>query len=679
VIALSVSSSYIPISLLSFKVKRILLYIFIISVSSIRLPASGIQLQDTTIELKTVDINAERLHQVTTGLKIETIDSLTLSHYISSNLADILSSQSTLYMKSYGLGSLSDISIRGTAPEQNAIFWNGFNLNVPNIGLSDFALVPGSFFNKIEILYGGASSIYGNGIIGGSIHLENEPVFGNHHSFDISSSIGSFYTFNENLRAVIANTHLYSSTAVTINSAENNFPFTNTTKPKNPEERQTNANAYNYGIMQQISDKISENQTMDAAIWYQYDNRSIPASLTENSSEAKQIDESLRSSLQWKKNTDNMSLIAKGAYFYNFEHYTNPFPYINSKIVNNSGNIDLEFNKHFYCRACAEANDTGKTKHALSLQNIQNNSFDFNAGINYTLNEADITSYNGNKQRNDAAVFASVSHNFTAVNWKADFNLRQEFTQGYNVPLTPSFGIEGRIWKYISGRLNISENFRMPTLNELYWQPGQNLNLKPETSSNQEAGIIFKHQSSVITYQYSITVFNSNINNWIQWVPDSNNIFTPKNIKEVRSRGVEINGNWKLEAGNWKVSVNVGYSYTKSTNQKKASYLDNSVGKQLIYVPVNSALASVSINYKTLEFYYSQNFIDSRYTTSDNSSDIPGYSLGSLYISKQFHFHHNSIGFQFNIDNVWNVSYEAIEYRPMPGRIYRFTFNFKLS
>ena len=368
------------------------------------------------------------------------------------------------------MGSLADISIRGTSAEQNAILWNGFNINVPNIGLSDFALVPGSFFNKIEILYGGASSIYGNGIIGGSVHLENEPVFSNQKSFDISSSVGSFDIFNENLRAVIANDQLYSVTALTLNSAENNFPFTNTTEINSPEERQTNAKSYSNGIMQQFSDKLTDSQTLDAAVWYQYANREIPPELTESVSKADIIDESLRSTLQWKKTTDDMSFIAKGAYFYDFENYTDPLSSIYSKIINNTGIIDLEMNKHFFCRACAEANDSGKTH---SASEIQDNSFDFNAGINYTLNEADISDYDGSKQRYDAAVFASVLHNFTSVNWIADINIRQEFTQGYSVPLTPSLGMEGRIWKFISGRLNVSQNFRIPTLNELYWLPGK--------------------------------------------------------------------------------------------------------------------------------------------------------------------------------------------------------------
>ena len=665
--------------------KRNLLYIFLVIVLSSHYSVLTAQKskKDSVIELNTVDINDQRLLQVTVGLKIETIDSLTLSHYISSSLAEILSSNSALYLKSYGSGGIAEISIRGTAPDQNAIFWNGFNINVSNIGLSDFALVPGSFFNKIEILYGGSSSVYGNGIIGGSIHLENEPVFKNMKSYDINSSVGSFNTFNENLRAVIANSHLCSITAINLNSAENNFPYINTTEALKPEERQINAQSDSHGLLQQFSILNSQSSIIDVAVWYQYKKTHIPPSLTESLSNANQTDESLRSTFQWKKTTNNISFIAKGAYFCNYEHYINPQSSINSKIFNNTGIIDLELNKHFFCHECMEALDSGKT---YTESNIQNNSFDLNAGVNYALNEANLSAYNGSKQRYDAAIFASISHKFAPGNWTADINLRQELTQGYNVPLTPSFGMEGRIWKFISGRLNVSQNFRIPTLNELYWQPGGNLNLKPETSFNQEAGIIInlstqRKQNPGHKAELSITAFNSNINNLIQWVPDkvSGQTYTPENIEQVHSRGLELKGKYSFFIANCKLSFNLAYSYTRSTNEKKLSSLDNSVDKQLIYVPVNDALASVSLDYKTFDINYSQNYIDSRYTLRDNSAKIPGYTLGSCYISKHFKFHHTGFGLQFNIDNIWNVSYVAIENMPMPGRFLRLSINFKIS
>ena len=49
--------------------------------------------------------------------------------------------------------------------------------------------------------------------------------------------------------------------------------------------------------------------------------------------------------------------------------------------------------------------------------------------------------------------------------------------------------VQQAIWSYISGRVNFSRNFRAPTLNERYWQPGGNPDLEPEESYNIEAGI----------------------------------------------------------------------------------------------------------------------------------------------------------------------------------------------
>ena len=209
-----------------------------------------------------------------------------------------------------------------------------------------------------------------------------------------------------------------------------------------------------------------------------------------------------------------------------------------------------------------------------------------------------------------------------------------------------------------------------------------NPNIKPETSFNEEAGIIIK-PNSVHGIELNFTIYNSYVNNLIQWVQDTakneSGKYIAENVEKVWNRGAEFKGKYSFSIANCILSINLAYSYTISTNEEKLSALDNSYGKQLIYVPVNNALASVSFDYKTFEFNYSQNYVGRRYTESDDSYYLAGYSLGNFYISKQFKVNHTGFGLQFSIDNIWNVPYEAIAYMPMPGRFFRFTLNFKIN
>ncbi|MCD4678755.1 MAG: Plug domain-containing protein, partial [Bacteroidales bacterium] len=146
---------------------------------------------DSLTELPIVDIIASRLDEYTIGLNHEQIDSLSLTYYRTSSLASVLGDLTPIFIKSYGVGSLSTISFRGTAAHHSGVYWNGFNLNPANIGMSDLSLFPLAFFESVEILYGGASSLYGSGNIGGGLHLKNSPVFCKMKKFDVELAYGS--------------------------------------------------------------------------------------------------------------------------------------------------------------------------------------------------------------------------------------------------------------------------------------------------------------------------------------------------------------------------------------------------------------------------------------------------------------------------------------------------------
>ena len=77
-----------------------------------------------------------------------------------------------------------------------------------------------------------------------------------------------------------------------------------------------------------------------------------------------------------------------------------------------------------------------------------------------------------------------------------------------------------------------------------------------------------------------------------------------------------------------------------------------------------------------LTFIYNQNFTGLRYTTTNNSESIDGYSIGNLQIHYQYekkklkHNHNENLRYDIyaSLNNIWNVNYEVIRFRPMPRR-----------
>lgn len=636
--------------------RKLLLIILIVSG---KLVFSQENITDSVFQLNEVKINASRINDFSVGLNVERIDSLFLSNSLSSSLGNILSSVTSVFIKNYGQGSLATISLRGTSSVHTGVFWNGFRINSSSIGMTDFSLIPSSFFGSIELQYGGASSLYGNGLIGGSIHLNNPAVFEKKLSLGINSSYGSFDNISLGGNVLASSEKWFSSTAFSLHNSKNDFSY----KYGDEIKTQTNAALKQYSFIHNLSRKISKDQTINAGIWYQFSNREIPGTMTSKPGNAYQIDESLRTSINWEKIKTNQKFKAGIAFFTDFLHYLDiddiPETNIDSKLNTQTIIAEADWKKYF-----------GK--------NIK-----INTGINFTADIADIDAYEGIKSQKQAGVFFAFSKRFPKIKWNSNINIRQDFIEGYKVPVSPSIGFEGNIWKFISGKINISQNFRAPTLNDRFWQPGGNEDLKPEQSWNEEASLVFKFSGNKYLEnktEIGFTIYNSMVDNWILWKPlAGSNLWTPQNIQKVWSRGIEIKGKTKINYKNLKINFLETYTFSRSTYQKQLSGSDNTYEKQLIYTPLHNFSSNISIIYKSWNIIYNHTYTGKRFVSSDNENFLQGFSIGQFSFGKKINFKRNIININLKINNIWNSNYRIIQYRQMPGRSFLISINYKIK
>jgi len=608
---------------------------------------------DSIKELPVVDITASRLDNYTTGLMHQKIDSISFGYYQTSSLADIIGDLTPIYVKSYG-NNLSTISFRGTAAHHTGIYWNGFNMNLANIGMSDLSLFPLAYFETVEILHGGASSLYGSGNIGGSIHLKNKPVFKRIKQLNLELGYGSFEEKKVVGKVMLANNKWYSKTVILGTGIRNNFTYIRNNESPPTETEQQNAQMHQYGIMQDIHRRISSDQYLHLSLWYQQTDRQIPATMTMAESKAWQIDRTFKSSLRYAKYFRRGTINVKTAYFNDYLHFVDEVINEDSEILVSTLLIEAE----------------GKREVTKSL--------DLNAGVSYTITEANIEDYSGMKHQNILAFYLMLIQDLNFIPWKVNLNLRQELLEGYNVPFTPSIGVEGRIWRFLFGKMNISRNFRIPSMNDRYWESAfarGNEDLEPEKSLNKEVSLIVKtsNEKENLKLDISLTLYDAVINNWIQWMPSDQGAWTPENVMKVRSRGVESNGNLGFRSENINATLNLGYTFTKSTNQSESESVNN---KQLIYVPLHTASGQIIVETKYISFMYGQAYTGNRYILRDNSESLPEYSIANVNVSRVFKVKKVRLGLQFDVLNIWDVSYQSIAFRPMPGRSYRISVRF---
>ena len=257
-------------------------------------------------------------------------------------------------------------------------------------------------------------------------------------------------------------------------------------------------------------------------------------------------------------------------------------------------------------------------------------------------------------------------------------SLREELMNGKVLPFTYSAGSDVRIKKWRSAKVSFSKLYRVATLNDLYWVPGGNLNLKPEEGFSQDVSLkLHVDRKNKMELSIDGTLFNRNTTNQIVWLP-SNGFWTPQNMVDVWSRGVESVSKLKIENSKFKIQISLLTNYVLATNQVSKSENDASVGKQLIYVPRYSGHAKIQAEYKGFLLSYAHSYTGYRFTSTDNSQYLSPFYLANVYLAKSMKFKEHQLSLFLQIDNLFNTQYQVLSVRAMPMRYYQFGFSIKL-
>ncbi|MFN6943863.1 MAG: TonB-dependent receptor plug domain-containing protein [Cytophagaceae bacterium] len=607
------------------------------------------------ILLEEIVIKGDRFDHFTGGNRIQNIDSATLSNYQSQSIADVLAAETNIFIKSYGPGNLATTSVRGGGASHTAVLWNGFNIQAPTLGQVDFSLLPVSFLEDVNIQYGGAGALWGSGAVGGTIHLRNRGMFNKGFTAGLNSRLGSFGLVHQDAKAGYSTNRYAGSIKIFYTSIFNNYPYYNIAQEGNPLVRQTNAAVRNYGVLQENYFRIGKDQELNFRIWLQSNNREVPPTMTSESNTSHLNNQFGRFTSEWNKQGQKVSYFIRSAYFNETTLYFDTLSDINSRTNFESLITETE-----------------------SVIRISKNHL-LNLGLNNSFHTAQSSGgYPEGVNQNRLAFFSSYTIKNKPNTWSGDFSVRQEFVEEIVAPLVPSAGFRGRLLTWLNLKGNISRTYKIPTFNDLYWQPGGNPELVPESGWSQEIGIIGHKSLSTHKGEAGITFFNSNIENMIIWLP-SGGFWSPENVQSVWSRGLEFNTKISGRFRKVDYKLSSGYSYVIATNQRTKSPGDRSLGKQLIYVPLYSAMFNLEFGYRNFNLRYNHNYTGNRFITADNSQILEGYNLGNIYIGKSFRKKKLEYILSAQIHNIWNISYQVMLWQAMPLRSYQagVSINFK--
>jgi outer membrane cobalamin receptor len=264
---------------------------------------------------------------------------------------------------------------------------------------------------------------------------------------------------------------------------------------------------------------------------------------------------------------------------------------------------------------------------------------------------------------------------------------RQVFTPAVFVSCQPFGG--KRTGLPLHFRAFYKRSFRMPTFNDLYYTDIGNVALRPEYTTQYNAGLQYTlaGRSDLASLQIRADAYYNEVRNKIIAVPKGNGQYRwmMMNLGYVEIRGVDVSAqaDWKLPYG---VRINTGLNYTFQRAQDFSNPKDNdpeagSYGSQIAYVPRHSGSAILNTRWKSWDLNYSFIYVGERYHNSSNireNYEQPWYTH-DLTAGKTFDICRSRLcpvpvkcKITAEVNNLLNQYYDVVLNYPMPGR------NFKL-
>lgn len=620
------------------------------------------------------------------GVQETRLDSLILKENIALSIADVLTFNSPIFVKQYGRATLSTVSFRGTGPSHTQVTWNGMRINNPMLGMTDFSMIPSYFIDDASLLHGTSSVNETGGGLGGLVRLSTAPADIRGFGLQYIQGIGMFRTFDEFLRLEWGDEHWQVSTRAVYQSSANDFKYRNRDKKENiyddemnivgsyyPTERNKSGAFDDVHVLQEVYYDTRRGDRFGLNAWYINSNRELPLLTTDYADdkqfENRQREHTLRSVLSWDHYRSDWKFAAKAGCIHTwmaYDYRKDPGSGIMNSITRSRNKVDT-----FYGQADGEYTPNGNWFFTAGISAHQHLVESIDKDIILQQGGKDIVGYDKGR----IELSASVSAKWRPTERLGLSAVLREEMYGTKWATVPAFFADCQLSKRgnIVAKASVSRNHRFPTLNDLYFLPGGNPDLRSESGFSYEAGLSFAvGKENVYSLSGSASWYDQHIDDWILWLSTPKGFFSPRNIKQVHAYGVEMQASLAvIPARDWKLTMNGMFSWSPSINEgEPISPADQSVGKQLPYEPEFSATVTGRLTWRSWGLLYQFCYYSERYTMSSNDITLSGrltpYLMNNLSLDKAFALKWADLTLKGTVNNLFNEEYLSVTARPMP-------------
>ncbi len=568
---------------------------------------------EETMKLEEIVVTATRVEESVEDVAqdVTIITSKEIEKRSYDSIADVLKDVMGVKIKDYGnKGASATLSIRASTAEQVLILIDGKRMNLPSSGQFDLNDIPVPLENveRIEVLRGASSALYGADAMGGVINIitkkPSQPVTKatvQYGRFDTKS-----FLFNTSRKL-------------------NRFGYSLAAQREDSHGFRPDTDYKLWNLNSKFTLDLADDVDLVLNIDYGHKNAGSPGSTGWPTPEARQWNENALYGLTLNAANTHIRIYSH----YSRTHYNKPDPYFpeDSTHKNYTRGID------------------GQTSFALGEINL----LTIGAEI---LEEKVRSTEIGNKHRSRIGAFLqdelSVTDDFIVT-----AGVRYDDYDSGN-RLSPKLSILLRPFSETTLRASAGKGYRVPTLNDLYWPDtgwaAGNPDLKPEKSTEYEISVEQKFGKNIRT---KVLGFYKKVKDLIEWEEVSPWRWMPVNIGKARIRGIEVETS--VDFG--KVDLLVSYTYQdpedRENDQKITDRQRHDFNANFTYTSEGGFSASI-------ESSYVSNYVS---TTGRHKC----YFLVNAKVSQEFRLSGDIKGTVFiKGKNILDREYEVARGYPMP-------------
>ncbi|MDD5319581.1 MAG: TonB-dependent receptor [Methylococcales bacterium] len=520
-----------------------------------------------------------------------------------------------------GYGKITSVFMRGTSPDQVLVLIDGIKAGSVTAGTTPFEFIPIDQIERVEIIRGPQSSLYGSEAMGGVIQIFTRK--GNTQekpSVALEGGGGSYNTYR--LAGTVSGK--WKNSWYTLGSSRFDSQGFNARQPTPGP----------FGVNQPDHDGY-QNTAVNARLGHRFDNNAEVEAFFMRAEGKTEYDGTFQDKTEFVEQvvgaTGSMDIV---------ENWRSTLRLGQSRDDNDQFAPDGSFSSQF--------NSTRWNASWLN-QFTLSDEHQLIAGADYRLDEVDSSEIFAESSRYDVGIFTELHSQL----WDDHFvnaSVRWDENEAFGDYVTGNVGWRYN-WNYgISLLANFGNAFKAPSFNDLYFPNFGNPNLQPEESTSFETGLAGNHDWG----QWEIRAYHTNIDNLITPTMDPVTFnFRAENIGKAQIDGIETEISTQLMGWNGKLSMNLLSPENRETNKR----LPRRAEKTLAF-DLSRSFGAVDLGANVLAQ-------GDRFDNTQNTIKVAGYVTVDL--RSAYHFNKNWM-LSAKLNNLLDKNYQTVDTFNSAGR-----------